>query len=85
MFTIQKRERANYLQLCLLRERLHKSSECKIIECVSDCKLKILEKKLCFSCTGSKHQVSECRSTKTCEFCNEKHQSSICKKSRTCI
>ena len=86
VYHTKEREREQTTCSCVFCEKDgHKSSECKIIECVSDCKSKILEKKLCFSCTGSKHQASECRSTKTCEFCNEKHQSSLCKKSRTCI
>ena len=53
----------------------HKSSGC-----VSDRRLKLAEKKLCFNCTGSKRKASECRSTKTCQICNEKHITSICKK-----
>ena len=58
----------------------HKSSECKAVECVSDRRLNLAEKKLCFNCTRSKHKVSEFRSTKTCQICNEKHHTSICKK-----
>ena len=58
----------------------HKSSECKAVECVSDCRLQLAEKNLCFNCTGSKHKASECRSTKTCQICNEKDYASICKK-----
>ena len=55
-------------------------SECKTIECISDRKLKLSEKKICFNCTGSKHKASECRNTKTCQFGNEKHHTSTCKK-----
>ena len=58
----------------------HKLSECKAVECVSDRRLQLAENNLCFNCTGLKHKASECRSSKTCQFCNEKHHTSICKK-----
>ena len=47
---------------------------------MSDLRLKLSEKKLCFNCTGSKHKASERCSTKNCQFCNEKHQTSVYKK-----
>ena len=58
----------------------HKLSEFITVEFVSDCRLKLSEKKLCFNCTGSKRKALECRNTKTYQFCNEKHHTSICKK-----
>ena len=77
MFTIQKSEKKS----CVYCEKEgQKSSECKVVECLSDLRLKLAEKKLCFNCTGLKHKASECRSTKACQICNEKHHTSICKK-----
>ena len=79
------KEREQKSRSCVYCEKDgHKSSDCKAVECVSDHRLKLAEKKLCFNCTGSKHKASKCRSTKTCQICNEKHHTSICKKVQTC-
>ena len=79
------KEREQKTRSCVYCEKEeHKSSECKVAECVSERTLKVSEKKLCFNCTGSKHKALKCRSTKTCQFCNEKHHTSICKKGSTC-
>ena len=38
------------------------------------------DKKLCFNCTGMRHQAQECRSKNACQrFCN-RHHTSICDK-----
>ena len=75
------KEREQESRSCIYCEKEgDKSSECKTVERVSDRRLKLPEKKLCFTCTGSKHKASECRSTKTCQICNEKHHTCICKK-----
>ena len=75
------KEREQKIRNCVYCEKEgHKSNECKTVECASDGRLKLSEKKLCFNCTGSKHKASECRSTKTCQFYNEKHHTLICKK-----
>ena len=58
----------------------HKSTECKTVAKVSERRLILSQKRLCFNCTGSKHRASECRSTKTCLTCKEKHHTSICEK-----
>ena len=74
------KEREQKSRSCVYCEKEgHKSSKCKTVECLSDCRLKLAEKKKCFNLTGSKHKASECRSTKTCQICNEKHHTSICK------
>ena len=38
----------------------HKSSECKTVAKVSERRLILLQKRLCFNCTGSKHRATEC-------------------------
>ena len=38
----------------------------------------LAKKKLCFNCTGPKHQANECRSTTGCQKCNQRHHTSIC-------
>ena len=58
----------------------HKSSECKTVAKVSDCRLTLSQKRSCFNCNGSKHRASECRSTKICLTCKEKHHNLICEK-----
>ena len=44
-------------QLAYCEKDGYKSSECKIVECVSDLRIKLSEKKLRFNCTGSTHKV----------------------------
>ena len=63
----------------------HKSSECKTVAKVSDRRLILSQKRLCFNCTGSKHRASEYRSTKTCLTCKEKHHTLICEKGSNVI
>ena len=75
------KEREQKTRSCVYCEKEgHKLRECKTVECVSDCRLELPEKNLCFNCTGSKHKASECRNTKTCQFCSEKHHNSIWEK-----
>ena len=58
----------------------HKSTECKTVAKVSERRLILSQKRLCFNYTGSKHRAFECRGTKTCLTCKEKHHTSICEK-----
>ena len=58
----------------------HKSSECETVAKVSDRRLILSQKRLCFNCTGTKYRASECPSTKTCLTCKEKHHTSMCEK-----
>ena len=75
------KEREHKTHRCVYCEKEgHKSSEFIAVECVSDCRLKLSEKKLYFNCTGSKRKALECRNTKTYQFCNEKNHTYICKK-----
>ena len=55
MGTIQKRETIKPATVSIAR-RGHKSSKCKIVECVSDRRLKISEKKVVFQLYGIETQ-----------------------------
>lgn len=59
-------------------EKDHKSFECKKVASPAERKQKLQAKKLCFNCTGTKHQAAQCRSRATCFHCKRKHHSSIC-------
>ena len=56
----------------------HGSRECARVVSVDERKGILAKKKLCFNCTGPKHRANECRSTTTCQRCNQKHHTSIC-------
>ena len=76
------RENEHKSRVCIYCDKEgRKSSECKTVAKVSERRLILSQKRLCFNCTGSKHRASECRSTKTCLTCKEKHHTSICEKS----
>ena len=34
--------------------------------------------KLCFNCTGTRHQAQECHSKYVCQCCGSRHHTSIC-------
>ena len=56
----------------------HKSANCNSVTSTNE-GLKILsDQKLCFSCTGTKHQANECKNENTCR--TRKHHASICDK-----
>ena len=55
----------------------HSSKDCSFVTDVDKRKKLLAEKKLCFSCTGSKHRAADCKSTPKCSKCNMKHHSSI--------
>ncbi|XP_028405771.1 uncharacterized protein LOC114528347 [Dendronephthya gigantea] len=57
---------------------LHKSVDCDQVVDITSRKKILLEKKLCFNCTGVKHRASECQNKTTCFRCNAKHHTSIC-------
>ena len=58
----------------------HKPAECKKVSDVKQRRKILSDKRLCFNCTGMKHQAKECKSTRTCRQCGEKHHTSICVK-----
>ena len=63
----------------------HKSTDCKAVTNVQDCKRILSEEKVCFICTGVKHRAANCRSKQTCQTCKNKHDSSICSQSNPVI
>ena len=58
----------------------HKPAECKKVGDMKQRRKILSDKRLCFNCTGIKHQAKECKSTRTCRQCGEKHHTSICVK-----
>ena len=75
------RENEHKSRVCVYCDKEgHKSSERKTVAKVSDRRLILSQKRLCFNCTGCKHSASECRSPKTCLTCKEKHHTSIYEK-----
>ena len=56
----------------------HKPALCDTVPSVEERKKILATKKLCFNCTGSKHQARNCRSKTLCNKCKGKHHSSIC-------
>ena len=58
----------------------HKPAECKKVSDVKQRRKILSDKRLCFNCTGIKHQAKDCKSTHTCRQCGEKHHTSICVK-----
>ena len=59
-------------------ETTHRSIECKKVEEVNERKKIILDKKLCFNCTGEGHRANDCKSKRTCQNCHKRHHTSIC-------
>ena len=50
----------------------HKASDCKTVSDIEERRLTLSKKKLCFSCTGTKHRASECLSKRSCMKCKGK-------------
>ena len=44
----------------------HNFTYCKKVASITERKKLLMEKKLCFACTGKKHQASHCPSKRTC-------------------
>ena len=63
----------------------HKASDCKTVSDIQERRLILSKKKLSFSCTGTKHRVSECLSKRSCVKCQGKHHSSIFDKTTTTL
>ncbi len=58
----------------------HKAFECGKIKDVKQRRKILSEKRLCFNCTGARHQAKECKSKHNCQQCGDKHHTSICDK-----
>ena len=65
MFLRAKQESWKMKQCVFCESILRKSADCDQVVDVLSRKKILSEKKLCFNCTGVKHQASECRSKTT--------------------
>lgn len=64
---------------CLFCEHSdHKAIDCDKVVSVEQRKKIFLDKRLCFNCTGSRHQAEDCRRKCTCQNCHAKHHTSLC-------
>ena len=64
---------------CAFCQKNHHSNECKSYPDMNS-RLDVLkEKQLCFNCLG-KHHLKQCKSRRTCRFCDKRHNTSICSK-----
>ena len=67
--------------VCVYYEKAgHRSSYCELVIGISEPRLILLKKKLCFNFTSPKHRTFDCRSNKTCTYCKEKYHTSIYEK-----
>ena len=78
--TRQQHAKARVCVYC--NEALHKGIECQRVSSVRERKRILINKKLCFNCTGMKHRASECSSKTTCQICSKRHHTSICDQSQ---
>ena len=61
----------------------HRSWECDSVTSPAERRRILQSKRLCFNCTGTQHNASQCRSRTSCVHCKQKHHSSICDRSTT--
>ena len=63
---------------CAYCEGSHYSASCDKVKAISDRKDILTKAGKCFNCLRPNHKVKDCRSTRTCRFCNRRHHQSIC-------
>ena len=56
----------------------HLSTNCDNVTSVSERIKLLIQKQLCFSCTGPNHRAEECHCVTKCFHCPRRHHSSIC-------
>ena len=56
----------------------HRSVERGKFPSISQRRRILSDKKLCFNCTGTRHQAQDCRSKHACQRCGSRHHTSIC-------
>ena len=56
----------------------HVSRECPKISTLDERKRFLAQRHLCFNCTSSGHQASNCRNKYSCRNCGRRHHTSIC-------
>ena len=64
--------------------REHQTNDCAKVLILADRREHLKSNKLCFNCTGKKHNVVSCRS-RGCLKCGEKHHTSTCSKIHSTI
>ena len=65
--------------VCVYCDRVsHRSWECDSVTSPAERSQILLSKRLCFNCTGTQHNASQCRSRTSCVHCKQRHHSSIC-------
>ena len=55
----------------------HSSTNCDNVTSVSERRKLLIQKQLCFNCTGPNHRAEECRCVTKCSHCRRRHHSSI--------
>lgn len=71
-------------RVCVYCDReTHRSWECDSVTSPAERRRILQSKRLCFNCTGTQHNASQCRSRTSCVHCKQKHHSSICDRSTT--
>ena len=79
--SFHSQERDPTLHVCVYCDCVtHRSWECDRI--TSPAHRILQSKRLCFNCTRSQHNASQCRSRATCVHCKQRHHSSICDKAK---
>ena len=82
----QARQSDSKLKNCIYCNKAdHKSTNCNSVTSINERRKILNDKKLCFNCTGTKHQANECRSENTCRTCKRKHHASICEKNQDVV
>lgn len=74
-----KDESAKVARVCIyFNGEGHRSAECVKFPSISQRRRILSDKKLCFNCTGTRHQAQDCRSKNACQRCGSRHHTSIC-------
>ena len=74
-----KDESAKVARVCVFRNgEDHRFAECGRFPSISQRRRILSEKKLCFNCTGTRHQAQDCLSKNACQCCGSRHHTSIC-------
>jgi len=68
----------DYKVRCAYCEGSHYSASCDKVRAVTERKDILTKAGKCFNCLRTNHKVKDCRSTRTCRFCNRRHHQSIC-------
>ena len=73
-----KDKSAKVARVCVFCNGDHRSAECGKFPSISQRRRILSDKKLCFNCTGTRHQAQDCHSKNSCQRCGSRHHTSIC-------